>query len=145
MDIVHPTVEWKQLYNRFYRKLEIYQMEWRNMDLRKKIVCAAPFGGPIAVRRNPVGMSKIDLETQKPYLSIYNSAGGLLAHFEWTKGPIVGWGWTGQEQLVVVVEDGQVDVANHRSHARFTTVGISPRLCCRYSSIPCTPRWRAMC
>ena len=47
MDFGHPTAEWNQLYDRYYRKREVYAMLWDKMDLSKYMVAAAPFGGPL--------------------------------------------------------------------------------------------------
>lgn len=41
------TFEWKKLYDKFYRKREIYTLEWQNVDLAKFKVVGAPFGGPV--------------------------------------------------------------------------------------------------
>ncbi|CAH3134259.1 unnamed protein product [Porites lobata] len=46
--MAHVTVDWNPLGKVFYRKVELYSMEWQDaVDLSRFIVSAAPFGGPI--------------------------------------------------------------------------------------------------
>jgi hypothetical protein len=44
----------------------------------------------------------------KPTIAIHNAAGQPLASITWDHGSIVGLGWTGEENLVVVETTGQV-------------------------------------
>eukprot|EP00211_Chloroparvula_japonica_P005283 CAMPEP_0119139206 /NCGR_PEP_ID=MMETSP1310-20130426/27101_1 /TAXON_ID=464262 /ORGANISM="Genus nov. species nov., Strain RCC2339" /LENGTH=819 /DNA_ID=CAMNT_0007130473 /DNA_START=263 /DNA_END=2719 /DNA_ORIENTATION=+ len=106
MDFVHPTAEWKALYNRHYRKMEVYRMQWR-VDLKSQVVAAANFGGPVAVRKGE-GLPE---ET----IAIYTSSGVTLGSFHWTKGVICGWGWTKQENLVLILGSGEVFVYSARA------------------------------
>ncbi|XP_023804429.1 vacuolar protein sorting-associated protein 16 homolog, partial [Cyanistes caeruleus] len=72
------TANWNPLGEEtFYRKLELYSMEWGlREDLRDCVVAAAPYGGPIALLRN----SRRDKTPgARPLLEIYTSSGLLLA------------------------------------------------------------------
>ncbi|PKK73318.1 hypothetical protein RhiirC2_344414 [Rhizophagus irregularis] len=50
----HPTTDWNQLQDRFYRKQEIYAMLWKQLDLSKFMIAGAPYGGPIVYLFNIV-------------------------------------------------------------------------------------------
>jgi hypothetical protein len=43
------TGEWSLLMNRYYRKNDVYEMLWGDIDLDKFIIVGAPFGGPIGM------------------------------------------------------------------------------------------------
>lgn len=109
MDFGHPTAEWNQLYDRYYRKREVYAMLWDKMDLSKYMVAAAPFGGPLAFVRDEKKILLIEQDNQlKPMVQIYSSAGKQLGAFLWDKGKIAGMGWTEFERLLIVLEDGTI-------------------------------------
>ena len=38
---------WNKLFDRYYRKLELYSMQWEEQDLGKIVIAASPFAGPI--------------------------------------------------------------------------------------------------
>jgi vacuolar protein sorting-associated protein 16 len=101
--------DWKQLHDRYYRKNEIYALEW-NVDLSKYKVVGAPFGGPVAVTRDETKIQLVSKDTIKPAIQIYTSTGQLISTFFWDRGRIIEMGWTTQEQLVCVISDGTVCV-----------------------------------
>ncbi|KAI9340769.1 Vps16, N-terminal region-domain-containing protein [Zopfochytrium polystomum] len=102
----HPVhADWSLLHNRFYRKLEVYSMQWRELDLSKFTVAAAPFGGPIALVRNDRKLLKAKTFMSRS-VQLFSSAGKLIHQFEWEKGHIVGMGWTETEHLVCILESG---------------------------------------
>ncbi|XP_005518015.1 PREDICTED: vacuolar protein sorting-associated protein 16 homolog [Pseudopodoces humilis] len=101
------TANWNPLGEEtFYRKLELYSMEWGlREDLRDCVVAAAPYGGPIALLRN----SRRDKTPgARPLLEIYTSSGLLLASVPWKSGRLVQLGWTAGEDLLCIQEDGTV-------------------------------------
>ncbi|KAM6989130.1 vacuolar protein sorting-associated protein 16 homolog [Passerculus sandwichensis] len=105
------TANWNPLGEEtFYRKLELYSMEWGlREDLRDCVVAAAPYGGPIALLRN----SRRDkTPSARPLLEIYSASGLLLASVPWKSGPLVHLGWTAEEDLLCIQEDGTVLVYN---------------------------------
>ncbi|CEG84394.1 hypothetical protein RMATCC62417_18203 [Rhizopus microsporus] len=53
---------------------------------------------------------------------MYTSAGKLIEQIQWDKGKIVGLGWTEQEQLVVVTEDGSVRL--YTFHGQFSQFSL---------------------
>ncbi|PKA47623.1 hypothetical protein AXF42_Ash014819 [Apostasia shenzhenica] len=110
MAAVSVAAEWQLLYNRYYRKPEIYSMQWGRMDLTRHRVACAPFGGPIAVIRDDSKIVQLYAESARRKLHIFNSAGVLLASTVWDRpgGRLVGMAWTDDHVLVCVVQDGTV-------------------------------------
>ncbi|KAF5202708.1 Vacuoleless1 [Thalictrum thalictroides] len=115
MAAVSVAAEWQLLYNRYYRKPEIYSMQW-NVDLTRNRVACAPFGGPIAVIRDDAKIVQLFAESALRKLNIYNSAGLLLSSTRWDRpgGRLVGMAWTDDQILVCVVQDGTVHRFNIR-------------------------------
>jgi hypothetical protein len=95
---------WNRLYDRHYRKQEVYEMQWaaHDVDLSKMKVSGAPFSGPLALIRDSSKISMVSASTVRNNLNIFSSAGGLLATIPWKKGKVVEMGWTEKEKLVVV-------------------------------------------
>ncbi|NXC09021.1 VPS16 protein, partial [Orthonyx spaldingii] len=94
----------------FYRKLELYSMEWGlREDLRDCVVAAAPYGGPIALLRHS---RREKTSGARPLLEIYSASGLLLASVPWKSGRLVHLGWTAGEDLLCIQEDGTVLVYN---------------------------------
>ncbi|RUS17640.1 Vps16, N-terminal region-domain-containing protein, partial [Endogone sp. FLAS-F59071] len=91
---------------------EVYSLSW-NLDLSKFLIAGAPFGGPIAMIRDDKKVMLLGKQQPvKPTIYLYTSAGKLMEQLPWSKGRIVGMGWTDQEQLIVVLEDGNVWMYN---------------------------------
>uniref|UniRef100_A0A8C9Y1N0 Vacuolar protein sorting-associated protein 16 homolog n=1 Tax=Sander lucioperca TaxID=283035 RepID=A0A8C9Y1N0_SANLU len=99
------TANWNPLGEAFYRKTELYEMCWNLRDgLRDCLVAAAPYGGPIALLREPVRRSP----SSRPQLEIYSASGVAIASFPWKSGPVVQLGWTVSDELLCIQEDGSV-------------------------------------
>uniref|UniRef100_I3KMA4 Vacuolar protein sorting-associated protein 16 homolog n=1 Tax=Oreochromis niloticus TaxID=8128 RepID=I3KMA4_ORENI len=99
------TASWNPLGDAFYRKTELYEMSWSLRDgLRDSLVAAAPYGGPIALLREPQRRSP----SSRPQLEIYSASGGAFASFPWKSGPVVQLGWTVSDELLCIQEDGTV-------------------------------------
>ncbi|XP_003134376.1 vacuolar protein sorting-associated protein 16 homolog isoform X1 [Sus scrofa] len=102
------TANWNPLGDSaFYRKYELYSMDWDlKEELRDCLVAAAPYGGPIALLRNPWRKEKA--ASVRPVLEIYSASGMPLASLMWKSGPVVSLGWSAEEELLCVQEDGVV-------------------------------------
>ncbi|XP_059755008.1 vacuolar protein sorting-associated protein 16 homolog isoform X3 [Balaenoptera ricei] len=88
-------------------KYELYSMDWDlKEELRDCLVAAAPYGGPIALLRNPGRKEKP--ASARPVLEIYSASGVPLASLLWKSGPMVSLGWSAEEELLCVQEDGVV-------------------------------------
>ncbi|XP_054247660.1 vacuolar protein sorting-associated protein 16 homolog isoform X2 [Indicator indicator] len=106
------TANWNPLGEEaFYRKFELYTMEWSlKEDLRDCLVAAAPYGGPIALLKNNARKEKSP--SARPLLEIYSASGLLLASMLWKSGQLVQLGWTASEDLLCIQEDGTVLIYN---------------------------------
>ncbi|XP_068612430.1 vacuolar protein sorting-associated protein 16 homolog [Brachionichthys hirsutus] len=99
------TANWNPLGGAFYRKTELYEMRWTLRDgLRDCLVAAAPYGGPIALLREPHRRSP----SSRPQLEIYAASGVAVTSFPWKSGPVVHLGWTVSDELLCIQEDGSV-------------------------------------
>uniref|UniRef100_A0A4W5LH68 Vacuolar protein sorting-associated protein 16 homolog n=1 Tax=Hucho hucho TaxID=62062 RepID=A0A4W5LH68_9TELE len=99
------TANWNPLGEAFYRKIELYEMGWSLRDgLKDCLVAAAPYGGPIALLRQPQRPSS----SARPQLEIYSSSGTNMASFPWKSGPVRQLGWTVCDDLLCIQEDGTV-------------------------------------
>ncbi|KAI8601749.1 Vps16, N-terminal region-domain-containing protein [Dissophora ornata] len=107
------TADWFLLHDRFYRKQEIYTMLWKQVDLSKYMIAGAPFGGPLALVRDDRKVHLLQKQQPiKPNIFLYTSSGKLMEPIQWDKGRIIGMGWTENEQLLCVLEDGIVRMYN---------------------------------
>lgn len=92
----------------FCRKFEIYTMAWhQDINLENFIATSALYGGPIAIRRNDQKIVKVQSSGQ-PIISIFSGSGKQITSFKWTKRPIVCMGWSNDEKLICIQEDGMV-------------------------------------
>uniref|UniRef100_A0A8C5DAU4 Vacuolar protein sorting-associated protein 16 homolog n=1 Tax=Gouania willdenowi TaxID=441366 RepID=A0A8C5DAU4_GOUWI len=95
------TANWSPLGDTFYRKTELYEMCWTLRDgFKDSLVAAAPYGGPIAVLREPIRRSP----SSRPQLDIFSASGVSI----WKSGPVVHLGWTVNDELLCIQEDGTV-------------------------------------
>uniref|UniRef100_A0A3B3R9I6 Vacuolar protein sorting-associated protein 16 homolog n=1 Tax=Paramormyrops kingsleyae TaxID=1676925 RepID=A0A3B3R9I6_9TELE len=99
------TASWNPLGEAFYRKIELYEMGWNLKEgLRNCQIAAAPYGGPIALLKEPQRSSP----SARPQLEIYTSSGSPMASFMWKSGVVKQLGWTISDDLLCVQEDGTV-------------------------------------
>ncbi|KAF3443568.1 hypothetical protein FNV43_RR13255 [Rhamnella rubrinervis] len=86
---VSVAAEWQLLYNRYYRKPELYRMTWKHIDLSR---------------------NKLHSESALRKLRIFNCAGVPLSETVWKNpgGRLIGMAWTDDQTLACVVQDGTV-------------------------------------
>ncbi|KAJ8898107.1 hypothetical protein PR048_003467 [Dryococelus australis] len=83
-------------------------MSWQNeINLDSVVVSAASYGGPVAVVRDRKKFVKIQ-GSSKPVISVYTSSGKQLSSVVWSSGQIVSLGWSSEEELLCVQNDGHV-------------------------------------
>nr|XP_014352910.1 PREDICTED: vacuolar protein sorting-associated protein 16 homolog [Latimeria chalumnae] len=101
------TANWNPLGNVFYRKIDLYAMEW-NMreDFKDCLIAAAPYGGAIALLKEDSRRERSP--SSRPVLEIYSSSGFPMANFPWKSGQVVHIGWTLSEDLLCVQDNGTV-------------------------------------
>lgn len=107
---VSIAAEWQTMGNKFYRKQEVYTMCWQDVDLSRHKVACARFGGPIAIIRDESKIVQLRAESARPRLLIFSASGTLLASVPWDRpgGRLIGLGWTDDETLICVVQDGTI-------------------------------------
>ena len=55
---------WSKLYDRYYRKQQMYRLAWGDeIDLAKMKVAGAPFAGPVALLRDSSKISMVTAST----------------------------------------------------------------------------------
>ncbi|KAH7835433.1 hypothetical protein Vadar_026116 [Vaccinium darrowii] len=139
MAAVSVAAEWQLLYNRYYRKPEIYSMQWKNkVDLSRNKVACAPFGGPIAVIRDDSKIVQLYAESALRKLRIFNSAGVQIAETVWKNpgGRLIGMGWTDDQILVCVTQDGTVYRYNIHAEVIESNVSMGQE-CFEHSVVEC--------
>lgn len=99
--------EWHSLGEVPYRKFPVYETMGWGADIRIEdyIVCGSPFGGPLAVIKDT---RKGTHYTIGERLSLYTLSGIKIADISLENKRVVGMGWSDREELVVVLEDGNV-------------------------------------
>ncbi|XP_047477267.1 vacuolar protein sorting-associated protein 16 homolog [Penaeus chinensis] len=94
----------------FYRKHELYTMEWGGgINLGDFMVAAASYGGPIALTRDETKFTKTQ-QSGKPIIFVFSSSGRKISSFKWMSGYLLCLGWSRSEDLVCVQEDGAVSL-----------------------------------
>ncbi|KAJ3996424.1 Vps16, C-terminal region-domain-containing protein [Lentinula boryana] len=107
----HPTTSWQAMQNGtvFYRRQQLYSMMGKMPDLGDYIIAGCRYGGPLAMMRDNTKLIAVGRATPahaKSQIQVYSSAGEGLLLFSWENSRIVRFGWTLNEQLVVLNEDG---------------------------------------
>eukprot|EP00118_Oscarella_pearsei_P006071 m.27723 g.27723 ORF g.27723 m.27723 type:complete len:837 (+) comp30298_c0_seq2:46-2556(+) len=115
----NPTSEWDSLGEVFYRKRELFRMNWLSdqIDLSRFIVAGAPFGGAIAMVRDDKKILRVKSGSLKPMVYIYSASGDRISSIKWDGGSVVQLGWSHDEELIIVVEDGSV--LHYDIHGKF--------------------------
>ncbi|KAB5570107.1 Vps16, N-terminal region-domain-containing protein [Coniochaeta sp. 2T2.1] len=110
MEAPHPTEGWEQVGERFYRKISLYTAIFdEDLDLDNYIVAGAPYAGAIALYRDENKLVTYQpTKSSKPTIDIYSCAGKLLRSIKWDNGAIKGLGWSADEKLLVITNDGTV-------------------------------------
>ncbi|KXN92144.1 hypothetical protein AN958_09236 [Leucoagaricus sp. SymC.cos] len=107
----HPTASWQAMQDGsvFYRRQHLYTVSGKLPDLSDYIIAGCRYGGPIALMRDTAKI--LTLNRSAPVLSksqvqICSPAGESLLSFSWDQGRIIRFGWTLDERLVLLNEEG---------------------------------------
>ncbi|KAK2169318.1 hypothetical protein LSH36_11g09017 [Paralvinella palmiformis] len=101
------TADWSPLGDVFYRKQELYSLDWfEKVNLQKCMIAAAPYGGPVAMMRDDRKLQK--MTTVPPIVYIYSSAGKEISAFKWNSGHVLQMGWSNTEHLLFVQDNGSI-------------------------------------
>uniref|UniRef100_A0A1A9UWX3 Vacuolar protein sorting-associated protein 16 homolog n=1 Tax=Glossina austeni TaxID=7395 RepID=A0A1A9UWX3_GLOAU len=108
MPIMYNTGDWFTLQPNTYRKFDLHTPDWPiDLDLEYMKVVCAPYGGPIAVTRDPQQIVPIK-GTAKPVIRIFDTAGQELSKIWWNHGKLISMGWSDMEELICVQDDALV-------------------------------------
>ncbi|KAJ3928865.1 MAG: Vps16, N-terminal region-domain-containing protein [Lentinula lateritia] len=107
----HPTTSWQAMQNGtvFYRRQQLYSILGKLPDLGDYIIAGCRYGGPLAMMRDNtklIAVGRVTPAHAKFQIQVYSSAGEGLLLFSWDHGRIIRFGWTLNEQLVVLNEEG---------------------------------------
>ncbi|KAF2806461.1 vacuolar protein sorting-associated protein 16 [Mytilinidion resinicola] len=105
-----PTANWEKVGDKFYRKVPLYKEVFDlDLELENYKVVGAPYSGAVAIYRDEDKIhSYRGTQGAKSSIDIYSCAGSLIRRINWDKGSIKGLGWSEDEKLLVVTEDGTV-------------------------------------
>ncbi|KAL2496651.1 Protein VACUOLELESS1 [Forsythia ovata] len=134
---VSVAAEWQLLYNRYYRKPELYQMQWKHVDLTRNKVACAPFGGPIAAIRDDAKIVQLFAESALRKLRIFTSSGRLISETVWKNpgGRLIGMSWSDDQILVCITQDGTV--YSYDIHAELINTFSLGKECFESSVVEC--------
>ncbi|KAG1823496.1 vacuolar assembling sorting protein VPS16 [Suillus subaureus] len=112
MDTVqHPSATWEAVSNGivFYRRQQLYTLPGKLPNIADYLIAGCKNGGPIALMRDTsklVALGRGGPAFSKSQIQVYSPAGEGLLLFSWDQGRIVRFGWTFDERLVVLNEEG---------------------------------------
>ncbi|KAF5390852.1 hypothetical protein D9757_004539 [Collybiopsis confluens] len=117
----HPTTSWQAMHDSvFYRRQQLYTVAGKFPDLGDYIIAGCRYGGPLALMRDNTKLIAVGRATpafSKSQIQVYSSAGEGLLLFSvddllglsislWEHSRIIRFGWTMDEKLVVLNEEG---------------------------------------
>ncbi|KAI9719917.1 MAG: hypothetical protein M1828_006047 [Chrysothrix sp. TS-e1954] len=105
-----PTAGWDRIGDGFYRRVSLYSDIFdTDLDLSNYLISGAPYSGALALHRDENQVYAFrGGDVYKSGVDLYSSSGRLIRRLNWDKGPIRGLGWSADEKLIVVSQDGTV-------------------------------------
>ncbi|KAG6377543.1 Vps16, C-terminal region-domain-containing protein [Boletus reticuloceps] len=134
--VEHPTSTWEAMPegNVFYRRLQLYSIPGKLPDLSDFIITGCRNGGPIALMRDTskiIAIGRAGPAFSRSQIQVFSSADEGLLLLNWDQGKIIRFGWTADERLVVVNEEGvyrlydlQGDYQQHSLGSEAAEMGI---------------------
>lgn len=108
---------WHELTNRYYKRTNVYDMQWDEPDISSCHVAISTFGGLIAVAPDESKRSKeYSHAAPRNKVRIYTSSGKKICEFMWKYKSLVKMGWTFTEDLVVVIREYKEQVFVYSMH-----------------------------
>ncbi|KAJ3552868.1 hypothetical protein NM688_g3925 [Phlebia brevispora] len=107
----NPTAHWEAMQegNVFYRRQQVYSIPGKLPNLSDYIVAGCVYGGPLALMRDSsrlIALSGGTTPFAKAQIHVYSPAGEPILIFSWDQGKIIRFGWTLDERLAVLNEEG---------------------------------------
>lgn len=93
----------------FYRRQQLYMIQDKLPNIADFIVAGCRYGGPLALMRDNTKMIALGRSAPsfaKAEIRVYSASGDGLLLFSWNHGRIIRFGWTHDERLVVLNEEG---------------------------------------
>ncbi|KAJ7276065.1 Vps16, C-terminal region-domain-containing protein [Mycena haematopus] len=99
-----PSSRWQIMQDgkTFYKRQQLYSIPGKLPNLSDYIVAGCRHGGPIALMRDHTKL----IANNKAQIQIYSPAGEGLLLFSWDQGKIIRFGWTVDERLAILNEEG---------------------------------------
>ncbi|KAI9671303.1 MAG: hypothetical protein M1831_004212 [Alyxoria varia] len=95
------TTAWDRVNERFYRKFQLYSDVFdEDLDLSSYLISGAPYSGALALHRHADQFC----------------SGKLIRSLNWDQRPIRGLGWSEDEKLLVIAQDGTVRIYSDLSN-----------------------------
>lgn len=112
MTLANPRAGWEKIGTEFYRKVQLYSSVFdEDLELDNYFICGAPYSGALALWRDTTKVTRYRSGvTNKTGVDIYSCAGKLISRINWDKGIIKGLGWSEDERLLIVAEDGSFNI-----------------------------------
>ncbi|KAG5651836.1 hypothetical protein H0H81_007242 [Sphagnurus paluster] len=111
--VEHPTATWEPMQdgNVFYRRQQLYSIVGKLPNLSDYVIAGCRHGGPIALMRDNskvVALGRVTTPFAKAQIQVYSPAGEglLLFSVDWDQTKIIRFGWTSDERLVLLNEEG---------------------------------------
>ncbi|KAK7437898.1 Vacuolar protein sorting-associated protein 16 [Stygiomarasmius scandens] len=132
----HPTVSWQAMQggNVFYRHQQLFSLDGKLPNFGECIVAGCRYGGPIAMMRDStkiIALNSAAPSFVKSQIQVFSSAGEGLLLFSWDQAKIIRFGWTYDERLVVLNEEGtyrvydlQGDYQQHSLGSEASELGV---------------------
>ncbi|CAK3796004.1 hypothetical protein MYCGRDRAFT_68201 [Lecanosticta acicola] len=107
-----PTENWSRIGDKFYRRVQLYTNPFDpDLELENYTVAGASYSGAVALRRDETKVYAFrGNQAAKSTIDIYSCAGKLIRQINWDRGVIKAFGWSEDEKLLVVTDDGNVRV-----------------------------------
>ncbi|GKF23262.1 protein vacuoleless1, partial [Tanacetum coccineum] len=103
------AAEWQLLGDKYYRKPNLYTLQWptKSLDLSLHKLAISSFSGPIALIRDDSKIVQLYAESALRKLRIFNSAGRILSESIWRNpgGRLIGLSWTDEQILLCITQD----------------------------------------
>ncbi|TFK21145.1 vacuolar protein sorting 16 isoform 1 [Coprinopsis marcescibilis] len=107
----HPTAHWEAIGDAttFYRRQQLYSTPGKLPELSDYMVAACQHGGPLALMRDStklLTLGQLMPAVTRAQIQVWSPAGEGLLLFSWDQGKIIKFGWTADERLVILNEEG---------------------------------------
>ncbi len=105
--------------------MRVYGLSWDVADMSDFLWSGGRLGGPLAsIRKDQKVLALSGSQSARAALSVFSSSGSRLFSKPWTDERIMGLGWTDAEDLVAVLENGNVHVYNLEGSYRQFQLGF---------------------